>query len=251
MSQYSTGKLASMFDISKRTLQYYDEKGILKPAWIEDNQYRIYTEHEVEQLNLILIMKSLGLNLKEIRKLMSSQGTLKTVRLILEQKAQATAQEIQTQQAQLKQIKAMQNMILDVSSAPVKNLSDIERMMKKQPQLSHLTRHMVFWGATTTIAHIFGIRSSLKYRTIWPTIAAFSYSGMMSYRLVKYYYEHVAYMCPNCQTIFKPDIQQWIFASHTPKTRQLQCPNCDFKGYCAEVYDEPKATVDPGIINGA
>lgn len=238
MSHYSTGVLAEMFDISKRTLQYYDEKKILKPAFIKDNQYRIYTEGEVEQLKLILIMKSIGLNLKEIRQLLSSEGTLKTVRQLLDQKAQTTEAMIQAQQQQLKQIKKMQQMIIDTSSAPVQNLTDIDRVMKKQPQLTNLTRTMLLWGGSTTLVNLTGIGLSMKYKVGWPTALAFSYSAVVAYRMTQDYYQHVSYMCPNCQKMFKPDLWTWLFARHTPHTRYLQCPHCHFKGYSTEVYDD-------------
>lgn len=90
MSHYSTGELANMFGLSKRTIQYYDHQHILKPAFTDDNQYRMYTEREVEQLHLILVMKSLGLSLKEIKQMLSAGGTLQTVRTLLTRKVEET-----------------------------------------------------------------------------------------------------------------------------------------------------------------
>ncbi|UXR71535.1 MerR family transcriptional regulator [Staphylococcus sp. IVB6238] len=86
MTTYSIGDLARMFDVSTRTLQYYDEKGVLSPAYVNENHYRVYTEIEVEKLKLIQIMKALGMQLKEIKTLFATEGTLDTVRLILDQK---------------------------------------------------------------------------------------------------------------------------------------------------------------------
>ncbi|EOT2046632.1 MerR family transcriptional regulator [Staphylococcus pseudintermedius] len=94
MSHYSTGELANMFGLTKRTIQYYDLQHILKPAYIDDNQYRMYTEREVEQLRLILVMKSLGLTLKEIKQMLSVDGTLQTVRTLVTRKVEETEAEI-------------------------------------------------------------------------------------------------------------------------------------------------------------
>jgi DNA-binding transcriptional MerR regulator len=49
MSEYLTGELSDMFGISNRTIQYYNKKGLLKPAYIKENSYRVYTENEVER----------------------------------------------------------------------------------------------------------------------------------------------------------------------------------------------------------
>lgn len=96
----------------------------------------MYTEHEVEQLRLILVMKSLGLTLKEIKQMLSVDGTLQTVRTLVTRKVEETEAEIRQQQQQLKQMKQMQQMILDSSRAPVKNLSDIEDAMKQNHNIN-------------------------------------------------------------------------------------------------------------------
>lgn len=170
MSHYSTGELANMFGLSKRTIQYYDHQHILKPAFTDDNQYRMYTEREVEQLHLILVMKSLGLSLKEIKQMLSADGTLQTVRTLLTRKVEETEAEILQQQQQLKQMKQM---ILDSSRAPVKNLSDIEDAMKQKPQHQRLMKHMLWMGATATLCEVIGIGLSWKSRQVWPAVLGF------------------------------------------------------------------------------
>lgn len=39
---YTVQKLAKMSGVSARTLHFYDEIGLLKPAYIESNGYRYY-----------------------------------------------------------------------------------------------------------------------------------------------------------------------------------------------------------------
>lgn len=237
MSHYSTGELANMFGLTKRTIQYYDLQHILKPAYIDDNQYRMYTEHEVEQLRLILVMKSLGLTLKEIKQMLSVDGTLQTVRTLVTRKVEETEAEIRQQQQQLKQMKQMQQMILDSSRAPVKNLSDIEDAMKQKPQHQRLVKHMFLMGTTATLFEVIGIGLSWKYRQLWPAILGFGSAATLAQRMTSKYYQQVSYMCPDCQKQFKPSYRTWLLAPHTSQTRMLTCPNCGFKGYCTEIYD--------------
>ncbi|WP_271399724.1 MerR family transcriptional regulator [Staphylococcus nepalensis] len=58
MSEYTTGELANLFCLSKRTIQFYDKKGILKPAYIKHNNYRVYTDKEVQKLKLFKYLKT-------------------------------------------------------------------------------------------------------------------------------------------------------------------------------------------------
>ena len=61
-----------MAGVSTRTLRYYDEIGILKPARIASSGYRVYSEKEVDLLQQILFYKELGMELKVIKEILSS-----------------------------------------------------------------------------------------------------------------------------------------------------------------------------------
>ncbi|WP_248547951.1 MerR family transcriptional regulator [Paenibacillus odorifer] len=64
-------KLAELASISTRTLRYYDEFGILKPARINSSGYRIYGRTEVDLLQQILFYRELGLSLERIKAIMT------------------------------------------------------------------------------------------------------------------------------------------------------------------------------------
>ena len=65
--EYTVNALAKTAGISSRTLRYYDEIDILKPARINSSGYRIYGQNEVDRLQQILFYKELGIELTEIR----------------------------------------------------------------------------------------------------------------------------------------------------------------------------------------
>ena len=63
--QYNISELASEFDITTRSIRFYEEKGLLQPT--RNGQTRIYTAADRTKLRLILRGKRLGLSLEESR----------------------------------------------------------------------------------------------------------------------------------------------------------------------------------------
>jgi DNA-binding transcriptional MerR regulator len=70
--EYTVQELANLAGVSARTLRYYDKIGLLKPARINASGYRIYGLDEVDHLQQILFYKTLGVGLREIKKILSS-----------------------------------------------------------------------------------------------------------------------------------------------------------------------------------
>ncbi|MBL4938612.1 MerR family transcriptional regulator [Clostridium sp. YIM B02515] len=70
--EYTIQKLAMLANVSTRTLRYYDEIDILKPARINSSGYRIYGEKEVDRLQQILFYRELGVSLEEIKEIVTS-----------------------------------------------------------------------------------------------------------------------------------------------------------------------------------
>lgn len=69
--EYTVQKLGELAGVSTRTLRYYDEIGILKPARINSSGYRIYGPAEVDRLQQILFYRELGVSLENIKSIMT------------------------------------------------------------------------------------------------------------------------------------------------------------------------------------
>src|SRR5579862_2315636 len=65
---YTVKKLAQLSGVSVRTLHFYDEVGLLKPAYYGSNGYRYYEEPQLLALQQILFFRELGLEIKQIQK---------------------------------------------------------------------------------------------------------------------------------------------------------------------------------------
>lgn len=70
--EYTIQRLAGMAGISTRTLRFYDEKGLLRPARINDSGYRIYGAAEVDRLQQILFFRELGMELDNIKEIIDA-----------------------------------------------------------------------------------------------------------------------------------------------------------------------------------
>jgi DNA-binding transcriptional MerR regulator len=72
--EYSSNKLQKLSGVSARTLRYYDEIGLLKPARVASSGYRIYGQNEVDTLQQILFYRGLDFPLEKIKELLSAPG---------------------------------------------------------------------------------------------------------------------------------------------------------------------------------
>src|SRR5580692_9875425 len=67
---YTVKKLAEISGVSVRTLHFYDETGLLKPAYLGANGYRYYEEPQLLTLQQILFYRELGFELKQIKNIL-------------------------------------------------------------------------------------------------------------------------------------------------------------------------------------
>ena len=63
-------QVAELTGISIRTLQYYDEIGLLKPSELTQSGYRLYNDEALQKLQQILFFKELDFKLKDIREIL-------------------------------------------------------------------------------------------------------------------------------------------------------------------------------------
>jgi DNA-binding transcriptional MerR regulator len=91
---YSISELASEFDVTPRTIRFYEEKGYLSP--VRDGTRRIYGAPERTKLRLILRGKRLGLSLDETAEMInmygSQQGNRKQLEIFLSRIAEKRAE---------------------------------------------------------------------------------------------------------------------------------------------------------------
>ena len=72
-------QVAKLTGVSIRTLQYYDEIGLLPPSELTEAGYRLYDDSALQTLQQILFFKELGFQLKEISEILKKSDYDKTL----------------------------------------------------------------------------------------------------------------------------------------------------------------------------
>lgn len=236
MSQYTTGELAKLAQVSVRTIQYYDQKKLLQPTALSDGGRRLYTEDDLDRLKLILLFKQLGLALKSIQAVLASSEASQVLHLLLQTQSETLEAQLTTMQIQLKQVRELQRSLQDLPNLPIKSIIDIENIMTEQQGLQRIHWQLLIGGGLIDVFELVAIGYALWLQQWWPVWLGIPIVIISATILIYRYFKQVSYQCPHCQADFQPTWRQSFFARHTWKTRQLICPNCHERHFCVEQY---------------
>jgi len=104
---YHIGEFAELGGVSAKTLRFYDEIGLLRPATVDPRtRYRLYSPHQLEDLASILALKNLGISLAQVRELTKRKGSTTDRRPILTELKRTIEQSIQSATQSLRWINA-------------------------------------------------------------------------------------------------------------------------------------------------
>lgn len=104
---FSTGEFSKLARVSKRSLHYYDEIGILKPGHTDPfTRYRYYSAHQLSRLNRILALKDLGFNLDKIHQMLDDHVSDEEIRGMLLLKKSESEKAIEDEHQRLRRIEA-------------------------------------------------------------------------------------------------------------------------------------------------
>lgn len=112
---YTVKKLAGISGVSARTLHFYDEVGLLKPAYHGANGYRFYEESQFLTLQQILFYRELGFELKQIKEILRRSdfdkvAALESHRKVLRKNLAKTRQLIVTIEKTIEHLKGTKKM---------------------------------------------------------------------------------------------------------------------------------------------
>jgi DNA-binding transcriptional MerR regulator len=95
--RYRIGEFANLSGVSTKTLRFYDEIGLLRPASVNSRTgYRHYGPQQLQELSSIIALKNLGVPLAEVRALLGPTGAGKNRRDALSDLKRTIEESIQT-----------------------------------------------------------------------------------------------------------------------------------------------------------
>ena len=64
------GRAAALAGVPAKTIRFYEEAGIIKPAVRSNNRYRSYSDSDIEMLRFVRRARALGFSLKDVSNLL-------------------------------------------------------------------------------------------------------------------------------------------------------------------------------------
>lgn len=236
MSKYTTGEIAKLCDVTVRTVQYYDTRGLLVPSELSEGGRRLYSEEDLKRMKIVCFLRELGLPIDSITQLLSEADSGNVISLLLDQQEQELREKISENQTRMNKLEELKRELKGVEHISVESIGDIAYIMENKKQLKKVRRVMLAAGIPINIIEVASIVLWIVEGIWWPFVLWLALDIIFGVWVSRYYYRRVAYICPQCHTVFKPVFKEMFWARHTPNTRKLTCTDCGHHGFCVETY---------------
>lgn len=123
--------VVTKYDISARTLRYYEDMGLISSTRNDDYAYRLYDDIAIQRLEQILILRKLNVSIKDIQRIFNSAGT-EVVLEILRKKVYSIDEETSLLH-ELKEI--VLDFIRQIEQADFNRESDVKLLYKKAKEI--------------------------------------------------------------------------------------------------------------------
>ena len=132
MSLYTTGELAKKCNVSVRTIQYYDERGILVPTDLTEGGRRLFSEKDVATLETICFLRVLDISIKDIAEILEADESKKVIELLLDEQDKILQADIKKKTEQLEKIKNIRIFLTSFKDGSQKTIHDISSIMEEK-----------------------------------------------------------------------------------------------------------------------
>ena len=237
-SLYTTGEIAKLAGVSVRTVQYYDDRGILIPSELSEGGRRLYTADDLKRMHVICFLRDAGFPINSISALLAEDAPEGIISILVEQQEEALRKDLAECQAKLDLIEGLKHELKEIQTFSVESIGDIAHIMKQKNNLSKMRWVMILTGLPVSVLQLLAIVLGVT-QGLWWMLAVWACVGIpWGICVSAYYFNHTAYICPECHEVFRPRKREAFWAYHTPRMRRLTCPRCARKGLCLEVYAE-------------
>lgn len=134
--------LSSRYDISSRTLRYYEDMGLITSTRSEDYAYRLYDENAIKRLEQILILRKLNISIKDIQRIFDTSGS----EVVLE----VLGKKVENIDGEISLLHELRDIILEfinqIKQADFGKDSDIKLLYEKASQIEITLSHVSYEG---------------------------------------------------------------------------------------------------------
>jgi len=239
MPSYTTGEMAKLCNVSVRTVQYYDSKGILHPSDLTEGGRRIYNDADLCKLQLVCTLKAIGLSLNSIKNVLESELSGNILTILLDEQAKSLAGEISERQKQLEMINVIKESIRDKAIIPAETILGIKDILEKRNKTRSKKKLALIYvgvGIAVTLGFLFMVW--LVVSGNWWGLAIYLFVAIISLLFSAYQLKDSEFICPKCDSVFKPPLRRAFFSTGDHKVRWMVCPACGHKDWC--VIRKPK-----------
>lgn len=149
--------VSSKYNITARTLRYYEDMGLLSSIRSDDYTYRMYDENAIRRLEQILILRKLNISIKDIQRIFNSPGT-DVVLDVLGQKVQNIDDEV----ALLHELKEIiLNFIREIEQMNFSDNSHIKLLYNKAKEIKTQLISVDYIGKPSNISRMIEITEKL------------------------------------------------------------------------------------------
>ncbi len=150
--------VSSKYDISARTLRYYEDMGLITSTRSGDYAYRMYDEVAVKRLEQILILRKLNISIKDIQRIFNTSGS-EAVLEVLGKKVE----DIDGEVALLHELKEIVlDFIRQIEQADFGNDSDIKKLYEKAKEIEGELVNVSYSGNPSNGNRLFDVAEKMK-----------------------------------------------------------------------------------------
>ena len=156
------------------------------------------------------------------------------ISVLLEQQEQLLHEEVKERQAKLDMLDGIKRELKSVENFSVESIGDIAYLMENKKKMKQLHAILLITGIPISIFQwisiILWIAAGIWWLFVLYVLVLIPYAVWIT----NFYFKRVAYICPQCHEMFKPNFKEALWARHTPTLRKLTCTSCGYKGFCVE-----------------
>jgi len=149
--------VSTKYDISARTLRYYEDMGLITSTRSDDYAYRLYDDTAVQRLEQILILRKLNISIKDIQRIFNTSGS-EVVLEVLGKKVDAIDEEVSLLH-ELKEI--VLDFIRQIEQSDFGKESDVKLLYEKAKEIETQLVNVDYEGNSANVNRLLEVTEKL------------------------------------------------------------------------------------------